>query len=291
MKYVEIKQKLVPLFDNTVTPKQIIEEEGFKYISAGLNSNGNIHTGLTLDEEEQLLPLVIGISFKEAGFRKAVNEHYHNLSERIELKGRDIDASYNEDENGIKHPVNISDYLLSRMLINDRTVKTLFNTDIEKDEFLADFELVDLSDKLEKDKAKFDIERKSMIELAKLIGDENNLSVIKNILVVHYLKLEINVIDIEKYSALEAMQKLRELSEKHGKAFLNSAKDNSLKIRALVSESIALDVIRTKGDSFYYKETKVGGNIKDIVTYISSHEGLLTEIKEVTKSKKTEYSK
>ena len=291
MKHVEVKQKLVPLFENTVTPKQIIEEEGFKFISAGLNSNGNIHTGLTLDEEEQLLPLVIGISFKEAGFRKAVNEHYHNLSERIELKGRDIDASYDEDENGVKTPVNIPDYLLSRMLINDRTVKTLFNTDIEKDEFLADFELIDLSDKLSKDTAKFDIERKSMVELAKLIGDESNLPVIKNILVVHYLKLEINIIDIEKYSSLEAMQKLKELSEKYGKAFLNSAKDNSLKVKALVSEATALDVIRPKGDSLYYKETKVGSNIKDAVTYINSHDELLNEIKEIVAAKKKEYSK
>ena len=288
-KKVEVKQLLKPLFHNSITPKPILEES-FKLYSAGWDKSGTrINTGLSFEEEKRFLPMILNISNKDNDFRQKVTDYYANISQRVNYDGLELDASYEEIDGQI-YPVNIKDYLLSRMLQTDDSVKSNLRKD-DVDEYLCKFELIDKSKQKQIDNEKFIAANNAMIEFVKLTNNDENSQTVKEILIYLHNDLQLNVIDIYNFDSLEAKQKLKELADKHPEKFVKVAKDSKINIKSLIRESISYGVISPIGDSYYYGEEKVGNTIKEITTYLSNNNDLMIKIKEIVLSRRKEYSK
>lgn len=286
----EVKQVLKPLFHNSITPKEILQES-FKIYSAGWDHTGTrINTGLSFEEEAFFLPMIINHQPNDPQFRQKVTEWYATLSEQVYYDGLELDASY-EELDGKIIPKNIKHYLLSRMLQADSTVKSNLRTEHDYDEYACKFELLDKSKQKEVENEKFAVDAAAMIEYVKLINSESSLETIKEILIIHYKSLDVNVIDIAKYDSLEAKQELKKILEKEPEKFTKTAKDPQVKLRALIVEAIALDVISIIGDSYYFGEEKVGGKLKEVATYIQSNQDLKIKMQEIVISRRKEYSK
>lgn len=287
-KKVEHKVILKPLFKHTITPVEILKESFKTYVPAKDARSGRIISGLSFEEEAYLLPRLINVTDKDPAFREKVRDYLSTFSKMLSYDGEMLDAGYTE-LNGHIEPNNIQDYILFKMTSVDKDVKSHF--DNNQDEEACKFELIDLAKEKQETNKKFLVENEAMVEFVKVTRDDQNIDNMREILIVHNELIETNVIDIHKMDVVEAKVKLKQLMDKDAVKFMKSAKDERIKIKALIKEGMSYDVITSIGDSYYFGEEKVGETLGKITTYLVNNNDLKTKIKEIVDSKRRQYSR
>lgn len=291
MQTVEVKQILKPKFNRSNLPNQILEELTIPYTPGFDMGKNKINTGLSLEEEAYFLPMIIPFPSTDPNFRKEVEKFYINFSERIPTIGLAIDASYEVDDKGNVKPKNIRQYLMSKMLTNDTTVLSNVNNK-NVDEYLAKFELIDITKQKELDDDKFKAGLKAQEEYLKIVKNANNVSTVKEILVLIQEEIRKSVIEIHMLSHLEASKILGEYIEKNSEKFLKIIGTPNLKLLALATEAINMNAISRLGDSYYLEGTKnLAPTKKGVADLMATDNEIHLKVEALVKQYKEDYSR
>lgn len=291
MQTVEVKQILKPRFTRSNLPEEILEELTIPYTPGFDMGKNKINTGLTLEEEAYFLPMIIPFPSTDPNFRKEIEKFYINFSERIPKVGLAIDASYDVDDKGRIIPKNVRQFLMSKMLSNDTTV--LSNIDNKNvDDYLAKFELIDITKQKEIDNDKFKNSLKAQEEYLKIVKNANNVGTVKEILVLIQEEVGKSVIEIHMLSHLEASKILGEYVEKNGERFLKIINTPNLKLIALATEAINMNAISRLGDSYYLEGTKnLAPTKKGVADLMATDNEIRLKIEALVKQYKEDYSR
>lgn len=292
MKTVEVKQIIKPLFNRSIQPKAILSELTPPY-TPGFNSRTNrINTGLSLEEEAYFLPMIIPVPSTDNKFRDSVEEWYIGFSQHIPMSGLAIDASYDIDEKGNIKPHNIKDFLMSKMLENDITVISNTDDNTDKDDYIAKFELIDLTIQEKLENQKFEDGVKAQTEFLKLVKSSDNIEAVKQVLILVQGDIGKSVIDIHTMKALDANKLLDKFVKEQPDKFIKVMSTPNLRLLALAREAINMNIITKLGDNYYLEGTKsLAPSLKGIANLMKSENEIHLKIEALVKQYKEDYSR
>ena len=268
-----VKQLVKPVFTGFNLPKEI-QKDSVRFYSPGFKDGGVIiHTGLTFEEQLELLPVLIGVSATSSDFQARVDDYFSNYSYRIPYDGIEIDASYREVE-GKKIPVNIQDYILSKLMSSDTNVCTT----VDKDNLhFYKFVLIDKEAERKAEEEAFAEKRKANIEYVKLIDNKEN-DKLKYILTILRKEADITAIEIDDMTRIQLEQKLSDVSTKAPDKFVSVVNSENLQTKAMIASAIDLNVISKIGESFFFEEEKLADKYSQLVGIVIKDNNLTAKL-------------
>jgi hypothetical protein len=298
---VKVIQFVKPVFSVPNIPKQILAESSTPYSPGFKNGTRSIHTGLTFAEQSFLLPSLIGISANSPDFQKAVDDYYCEFSRTIPADGMDLDVSYTQNGNN-QIPVNIEDYLLSKLMWDDKNVgKT--EEEIENSSFY-DFVIID-KDKMDKIEDEMHEKRKlAAINMVALYEQPEKIKYIVTIL-RKYAKVKSSNIDTRIEASLDGLtvMEVESMSDSKLEAALVIIKDivpdkfnklvtdENLAVKALIAAAIEFNFLSSLNGEFYYEEEKIATTYKSLIGTIKKDNNMIAILTEKVGVIKSELGK
>lgn len=242
------------LYENQLVPDGIKEEATVVY-SAGLKrSTRNVAKGLSEQEEQELLPSVIGVSINDNTFRERADEYWSNFSRIIPHEGLELDASYTIKD-GKKFPRNFDQYVLVNLMLNDENV-----TQDKSMNFGYKFMIINVESEKQKDIEKFANSKVANAYLVKLLADEsqNMTQQLRDILVFYKEKTKLSMWDIDNIPRNELEMIISKYAVESPESFLKVSQNELLKVRAFIKRLKDAAIIDLLGEFYYDKTEKLG---------------------------------
>jgi hypothetical protein len=268
-----VKQIVKPVFTGFNLPKEI-QKDSVRFYSPGFKDGGVVvHTGLTFDEQFELLPVLIGVSSTSSEFQSKVDEYFSNYSYRIPYDGIEIDASYRQVGDK-KIPVNIPDYILSKLMFNDSNVCVTADKD---NLHFYKFVLIDKEAEKKVEEEMFAEKRKANIEYVKLIESKED-DKLKYILTIMRKEADVTAIEVDDLTRIQLEQKLSIISTKSPDKFVKLVSDDKLLTKAMLATAIDLNVVSKIGESFFFDEDKIADTYSQLVGAVIKDNNLTAKI-------------
>ena len=112
------KYQLNVLYENPLLPQGIKEESTITYSGGIKRATRGVLKGLSEDEEQIMLPPIIGVSATDSAFRQRADAYWADFIVAVPFDGLELDGSYEVKENR-KFPSNFEHYVLINMMLND----------------------------------------------------------------------------------------------------------------------------------------------------------------------------
>ncbi len=255
-------------------PNEIFAEAPM-YVGGGFSRDTNdVLRGITFEEEEYLLPSIIGVSADSHKFVEAAKLFHaeidipvpYETGKRLNITTRKrtiLDKDKEKKE--VDYPVVPLDYIYYKhCLKNSEVAKNLVEANANTS---FKYYIEDVVEEQKVTSATRDIKLLAKQNLVNLIaGKEKDFSLIKAILVVAkdvpgWVK---SVSEDEEV----CMNTLEELSEKHPVKFNEFCADKMIKAKAFVHQLIAFNIIQTAGNAIYDDSLGVDVVANDMDTFI-----------------------
>lgn len=272
------------VLENNQYPEPLQAEASINY-GGGLTLTGTVRKGLTEEEEEYILPSIIGVSYNDNVFRERADAFWNDFNVVISTKDTEIDASYTLDEKNRKIPVNVKDYMLANMMLNDSKVAK--NSKL----FGYKFYIIDVNLAKQKENDAFKELKNARKKVLELTTDETELGtiVLKNIIIAGFKsKYNLSSTDVDNLSRIDLEKLITKISEEQTELFEKVTKDTKLKQRALIARMLELSIIVKQGDVLFDNDTKLG-TVLEFATVLKSDNSIfdmyLQRVKALTKHK------
>lgn len=257
---------------HSTLPKEIIEESPLSYTPPFIDGgNGQVITGLSLDEQDLLLPNLIGTSLSSPEYRDKVRDFFADFTIYIPKDGLHLNGTYKMEEGSeMPLPVNVNDYILIRMLKEDNNCSKAPETDAIH---FFDYILEDKQKNKEREDNSFKMEMEASTQLVKLLSDEGatGLSTVKTLVTILKDVLNLSVSDIIDYDEITLKRTLTKIKDKDPKRFLKEAKNEGIELKAIVIQGIDLGTITLAGEEYYFEELKLGKSVEVAVRVLKTN--------------------
>lgn len=240
------------------------------YFAKGTSRPGS---GLSIYEENLLLPMVIGYPVEDRDFRLKVNEYYSNINSKVPpntnpplpTDGLKLEIGLSENNNKPLSkdnlPIRIDDYVRYRQIILHPQVG---DVDIEETE----------EDSLGNQMRKFVIHDPAKAQTTALTSNEA-----RDQALMKYISIKSDPRKVRMYLTLlgvslttlrpgEELTKLREKAEKEPASFLKVASDPNLEIKYMIEELVHYKVLTKVGERLLNGQTEIGRNVAEAVQYL-----------------------
>ncbi len=221
-----------------------------------------------MEEEEYLLPRLIGVGYNEASFREVAEEYWANFTHPIGLEGVVLNASYTI-QNGKKYPVVINDYILANMMLTDDNV-----TKNEDENYGFKYKLIDLEAAEVRATEAFKAKKTANVFLATYLADETEQRTkeLRDVLVFFKKKDGNNVLsinDIDKLTRIKVEEYITQFAETQSEQFMKICQNKSLSTRAFIRRLVEADVIEQVGNVYYDN----GDSLGEAVEFVARLQG------------------
>lgn len=227
-------------------------------------------TGLSLTEENILMPYILNIPFNDRDFREKVTQFFHDITTKVEpthidVKGiedggtkLEIGLHNNEEEVGeLNLPNNIMDFIRYRQIIGHPQVA--ISEEASRGNQLKIYFIYNPTDVTRSNNTLADMKDTAL---------EAYLGVKKDAAkVVQYLTLL--GVNSQDFKGSESV-KLRELSIKDPEAFMKVHLNKHKDYKYLIMDLITANVLEQIGSRIVIKESsqQIGGNLKEAIAYL-----------------------
>lgn len=241
---------------------QEIKDAAIKKLSAGITSSGIPLKGISIEEEEKLLPSIVGLPASHVEFANKVNNWYNNLSKPVDKNGIKLNIAVSEKTGMPEVPI---DFLLYKRALVDRLVaksKTEMMQDQRYSFFIND-ENEELSKKLDILKEKENAQREYF-----KVKDSETLT---DALLQVFAQSEGH--KTTKYTSLPVDEKtlvLDRMLTSMPKVFLEMATDKDLEIRAEILAMVDYQVLTRVGNKFINGTEPIGDSLEEVIAYFKS---------------------
>lgn len=223
-------------------------------------------TGLTLTEEDLLMPYVLDIQRDDRDFRSRCTDFFHAISIKIEpvnIHGDggtklEIGTENNDNPDLSKDnlPLNVVDYIKYRFAISHP--KVAISHDLGKGNKLKEYYIHNPTDVMKGNVKKTDMKNEAM---GAYLGIHDKLNVVKQ-----YLTL-LNV-NPANHPGQESV-KLRELVDINPTNFLKVHDDKDKNIKFMLNQLESAGVLEMVGTRYLFKDSKeqLGSSLQDAIAY------------------------
>lgn len=248
---------------------EVLQEMSVQKVGSSFTEQGDYLRGLSLSDEKEYLPSVLGIDSSDPSFVRAVQEFWKDFSITIPSGSKGLELNVSLDENG--KPVNLMDYIRYNFA---RKSPLVANED----------------DRYAYPKARFymedpDMVKNSRVEASKIrmearkefITSSNDLQKLRWILKLAERSLSPGSMDEE-----DVKLRVEELVEKNPTLMLGYFKDQDLEMKYFVLECLSANVIEKVGNAFYDGDQKIGDSLEEAVLVLNDKKNstMLIRLKE-----------
>lgn len=247
----------------TKIPNDIYEGSKRK-IGATLTRSGEINTGITLKEQKEWLPDLVGISADSNTFFTEVKKFYANLTIEVpaELEiGKDEDGEF----------INKLDYLKYRFAV--------VNPSVAEDRAGADASarnnvLYYLHDTVKEKEERFSIMQLEKQAYKEFIKVSDNVATVSQI-------LQVLGVDVRHLSKEDRELALEVAAKKDPVRFIEVVKDKNLETKAFVQDCLTAEVLRKVGNTILDGDFPLGTTMEEAVLYLKDkkHSDLFATLK------------
>lgn len=231
-------------------------------------------TGLTFEEQNILLPEILGIEATDKDFRKAVTNFYHEFLTRVPKAGLKLQISLQNDAMELSannKPINIKDYLAYRHLTKHPEVAKDLAT--AERTFICKFYLHDPEGVTQEALKVNELEDKATVIYMKYKDDPIKTDQILTMLGVNIrgMKAEQKVLKLKEFAKKD--EKSNEMEQKAELSrFIDVAEDKDLEYKYLIQEMIGAQFLRRVGTAIAYDESgeTIGQNMQEAVMYFKN---------------------
>lgn len=239
---------------------------GFKYGST------SVIKGITFEEQNQLLPNIIGISSNSPEFQSKVDEFYQEYTYPVPFDGVYIEMGV--QENG--QPINSKEYIFGKLLEEDNNVAKK-QQDVDNPHF---FKYV-LTYKEEEDKKeiqKYAKQKQADIEFVKLIADEANINKIKFLVVINKDYFKETVLSLSNLNTLQLEERLKRFVNSNPEEFIKQVKNEDLQYLAFVHSALDINMFVQSGESIFYENEQIGINISNTADVLKKDSAMYNKL-------------
>lgn len=259
---------------NSYLPAQVIADAKRKLGSVFVNSAPL--RGLTHDEEEKYMPLVIGISAKSNEFAKKLSDYWKDFTIEIPHSGIVLNIGLNEKN----EPINLTDWIKWRWVILHPFVAESKHTMVGQKRFY----IYDPAQEAKRTNAKIGVKKAAYREFLKVSEDPKTMARIIRVLGKR------NPIGM---TSEEHENMLGQIIETDPEGFFKVATDKNLEMQDLVLQLTEVEILRKVGASYLYHDTVIGNTMEEAILFMrnSSNSLAIAEMKakllELSPSNKT----
>lgn len=233
-------------------------------------SQQSIATGLTPEEIQILLPLVVGNPPSDPDFYKKVQEYYRDIATPVPFTGLDLEIGLTVDNNQpigwsekkgnpLNMPINVPQYLIYRhALKHPHIAASLEEAEVNP---TKTFYMYDA--KLEEEKQLAVIRERQTADgyFYALNNDEQRIKEMLLLCGIEYWNL----------TATQRQIKLKSIADEKPGKFIAAYSDELGKIKCFIRELVRFDVIETVGERYLLKESKIeiGSSLREACLYLN----------------------
>lgn len=274
------KAFIKPVPRATGLPIEIQRENPVPYTPGFKEGTTSVIKGITFEEQKKLLPNLIGVSDSSPDYQNKVDEFYYEFTFAIPFDGMFIEVGINEDGS----PVNIREYILGKLMTEDRRVAKK-EEDIENSHFF-DYTLVYQDEENKKEIKKYEKQKEADIEFVKLISSVENKSKIKHLAVVNKDFFKLTVFAINELTEPQRELKLKEFVNTDPVLFLKQIKNENLKYLSFIHSALDIGMYSQAGESIYFEDSQIGVSIDNVAEVLKSDSAMFAKHQEIYKIKK-----
>jgi len=211
-------------------------------VGACFSSSGAILSGLTLEEEDKLLPRILGISKSSPEFYAKKHDFYASLTINIPINGCEFEIGTN-DKGEILDPISYVKY----MVCYGHPWVALSEDEIKPNSVIK-FYIVDDKKELKKKHDKFLIKKNANKELIKLSGDSDKMDLV----------LRQYGVDPKSFSKEDKDLFLDDKVSVNPAQFISIVEDKNLEMRAFILECLSKEVLYKEGNTVLDGDSPLG---------------------------------
>lgn len=272
------KKVIIKRRENTTNLPDHIYDSAKKRIGSTFKANGDINTGLTLEETKKLMPEIIAMAPTDPMFSKSVKEYFMNFTVEVPTEGLELEVGVDKDGT----PYEVYDYLKYKFAIQHPYL-LLDDADSEEKKKKRRYMFV-LEDKNKKKAMKVlakNARKEALTEYIKLTSNKTKMSQVLDI----YGENSPSLDDDDREVLLE------KFANEDPNKFLKIVKDDKLETRSFVKNCLTHEVLRKVGNSVLDGEEVLGNDEEEAVLFLldkKNSDKLITlkqRLKELTKAK------
>ena len=275
-----VRKKFTIAVDKAKDPNvELYENATIKYCPC-VTPNGTAR-GVSIEDEKQIPDFVrkIGVSGNSPEWDSRVQEFYWDYEYPIKFGtvvnglvtgGTRLNCSYKET-NGVKIPVNLNDYMLYNMLIQDSKVSSDVSS-FDEDNNYYEFYLVDISSEKKKIEEKAKVTKDVAIKIGALLASsdtEEGISKIKQI--VGLLGIGVSSITAPSLSIGQCVIELQKIAAAKPEKLIAAIDDKFLASRLKANQLVDAGIITVSDDKYYYNEEAIG-KYAEFIKFLSKSE-------------------
>jgi hypothetical protein len=244
---VEIRRR-----KNTTRLPDDVYQESKRKVGSTFTASGDVRTGLTMTEEKEIMPFILGISTSDVNFHREVKEFFKTLTIEVPVGGVKLEAGLDEKGN----PINALDYIKYKFAISHPDVAMEENGEIRHSTYK--FYIHDKAAKLEKEHKESLVRKEALKEYIKLTGNEKRMDMVLRVLGADPASMN----EKEKELFLE-----KEATTSH-ELFLKVVQDKNLETVSFIQECLSKGVLRKEGNTLFNIDEAIGANQEEAIAYL-----------------------
>lgn len=238
----------------------ISAQQAKRKIGCTMTKTGAQNHGLTQEEIVKYMPEILNMSASESTFRRAVTDYFNSLTLEVSDEHLKLEIGTHEDGS----PVNVIDYVKWKFAQANPYVAS----DIEdlhrssRKLFYFHNRIDDISKKAKKSQ-KRSAAFKLLMEVQ---ANENKVPLVLTVLGVNPARVVYGLPQDKHKEALRV--RLEEEFDKDMEAFYTAASNPQLETIALLEDAVSKSIIERSGNSYFFKETDLGGDLREAVAFL-----------------------
>lgn len=246
-KIVEIRRRK----NMTRLPDEVYEEAK-RRIGSTLTVSGDIRTGLTMTEEKEIMPYILGVSETSQNFHKEVKEFFKTLTIEVPSQGIKLEAGLDEKGN----PLVPMDYVKYKFAVSHPDVALEENGQMTQNSFK--FYIFDKAARLEKEHAAVLERKEALKEYIKLTADPKRTDMV----------LRVMGYDPERMDEKEKEPTLEKEAQTNHIEFTRVVKDKNLETISFIKECLTKGALRKEGNTIFNGDESIGMSLEEASAFL-----------------------
>ncbi|MDC6350685.1 hypothetical protein PP178_03910 [Zeaxanthinibacter sp. PT1] len=240
---------------NTTNLPDHVYDSAKKRIGATYNAQGDVNTGLSIKETNELMPHILGVSTQDPAFFKKVKEFFFDLSVDVPAIGVELEVGVDKDDS----PYELMDYIKYKFAIKHPylLVDPRDPAEVRKKRKYI-FTLEDKSRERAEQVANKNKRKEATKEWIKLTADEKKMAMVLRVLGEFPDSMDQDTMEIT----------LEKIANETPSQFLAVAKDKQLETKAFIRNCVSAEVLRKVGNSYMDGEEVLGHSEEEAVIYL-----------------------
>jgi len=223
---------------------------------SSLFKNNILYKPLTPEEEKKWLPLIHDIDPESKDWRRNADRFWREFEIKVDEEGPILNISLRADG----EPVNVRDYVIYRFAASHPKVAESEGKmrSEGRDFYVHDPEKVKM-----KQHASVSLRKEAYTKFAELSGTEVGLGILSRV-------LRMRGVNPDFMTAVDVDNAISDVVSNEPEAFLKVVGDKDLKVKAIIEEMVAKNVINKVGTNYLFGDTILGATMMEAVLFIKN---------------------